>query len=226
MRRSIGMAALLALLLTVVLSGCDVLSEIARPMRPATGKTARGPIKHPDAISVIAAFFGLEAREGGTNTVTGPGTSQVTDKLVSGPFNATLPINIAVPGKSQGRVVTNKVKGTFIAKFNGTTNSNTDMSSLNGIGVLKFKLKALGTACFTMGESFTQHGSHGSGTFKSTGGTGGAATMRAHGTVTDTVTTIDSSTSKDKGKIHIHAKLHRPSKAASADCTALAAQLP
>jgi hypothetical protein len=213
----------------VGLSGCDVLSEFTRPAGLAGGAGASAPerVSHPDVVSILLAFAGIESRQSGTNTPTGPGTTTVSDKVVTGPFKSTLPVNIKVPSQRiDGRVVTNKVKGNFAAQFDGSTDANTATGTITGIGVLSFKLKALGTTCFQMTAHFTQRGAKGTGTFRSTGGTGGAAKMRATGTFTDTISPIDSATSKDSGKIHLHARLHKPAKAAPADCKALVAKLP
>jgi len=218
-------AAALIACTVVGFSGCDVASELLRPVPHGSPRVARE--SKPDLVRILLSVLGFETRIAGTNTPTGPGTTEVSDKTVSGPFTAKLPVNIAVPTqRARGQVVTNKVKGTFAAVLNGTTDANTGTATMSGTGVLSFKLKALGTACFTLNASFTQHATKGTGTFKSTGGTGGAATMRAKGTFTDTVTTIDSKTAKDSAKVHLRARLHKPPQAAPAACKSLVSQLP
>jgi hypothetical protein len=223
-----GLFALLAVL-ALVLSGCDFNDEFF-PFRAGHGANSSGAPGEATgaAVAFLVGFTDAEGFESGSFTPTGPTTADVHDKTVTGPFKATLPFPVIIPNGRVSRpqgVKTRVLKGTFIADLNGSTDSSTGTAQMTGLGVLKYKIKGLGFACFQMSGTFSQHGTKGSGSFSSLGGTKASARTRVRGTFKDTVTPTTAG-STDKGKLRGMAKFRRPPKAPPAACKTLAAKLP
>lgn len=232
------------LILGVGLGGCDVASEFinSRSLRPSLDGTATSsddraalnrtkPIGKADATTLILSFFGFEAYESGSFKPTAPGVAAIQDKRVSGPFEATLPKAVALPQRPAARpvgglTIPKKVSGTFVAEFDGSTDSNTDKSSLSGLQVLEFKQKSLGLMCVRMSIDFSQRGTKGRGKFGSIGGTKESATTRVSGTVGSTVAVQSPTTSEDSGKITATAKFNKAAKGLTPACKTLAEKLP
>jgi hypothetical protein len=224
------------LITAVGLSGCDVVSEfLPPPLKQSSGaatQSARSATQsdaHPDVTKIILAFLGFEEFKGGTNTPTGPGTSKIADKVVTGPFSAKLPRTLFLPlstARPADFITLKKLTGTFASEFDGETDSKADKASLTGITVLSFDKKSLGISCLKMSIDFTDGGTKGVGTFTSAGGTKAAGTVRASGTIKDTILEMSRTNYKDSGKITVNAKLGKAPKAPTAACKTLAATLP
>ena len=224
----IGLFALLAVL-ALLLSGCDFNDEFF-PFRAGRGAATSGAPGQETgtAVAFLVGFIDHEGFESGSFTPTGATTADVHDKTVGGPFKATLPFTVLVPGGRASRVQgvrTKVLKGTFIADLNGSTDSSTGTAQMTGLGVLRYKIKGLGFACFQMRGTFTDKGTKGTGTFSSLGGTKASARTRVRGTFKDTIAPSTSG-STDKGKLRGRAKFRRPPKAPPAACRTLAAKLP
>ncbi len=221
----VGLFAVLAL----AISGCDFEEEFFPPISLSRGSTATSSSAQlPRRLTLRIAFSDFEEFLEGYYEPTGPTTATIHDKIVRGLFRGMFPTTRRIFGRSRASASKSQtVSGTYIADLNGTTDSSSGTAKMTAVGAIKFKDAKQGTACFEMSAEFTNNGSAGKGTFRSTGGTKESAKTRFSGSFTDTIKSTSGSTNQeDSGKITGTAKFGQKTQLPPENCKALLAKLP
>jgi hypothetical protein len=177
--------------LTMALSGCTVEDYLEHTSARSVGAVTTPPAQAAKRTKFSFSYSGAEnfvSKK--TSEANGDGTGQFSALTTKGPFQAKLP---AAARRLAGGA--RRASGSFVARYDGTWDRNTNSGTTTGVVLLKFSKPHLGELCFVANGTYSYTESPeglvtmtGTGTFKSAGGTGKSSRQRTTGTWTQTVT--------------------------------------
>jgi hypothetical protein len=220
------LAATLAVALSFGLSGCGLLS--GWPGATGSGGGGKAPVKK---VKVSANYSATETvQQTGTFTPAGGTKTNVSGQIARGTFSAKLPVKVNPVPKAAGAAGggVKAVSGSFISKLDGTADFLAGTGDYHGLRVIDFSKGSFGVACLSWTSKLSNGSNTENGSFSLIGGTKLAGKSRFSGTYTGTrsQTGGPGEPATVTGTIQLGGKVGKPAKKMSADCKALAAQLP
>lgn len=147
-----------------------------------------------------------------------PTSRIVAGQVVKGSFSAKLDGKATISRKKKKVRKLRIGAGSFVAKYGGTADFNTQVAKATGLQLVTFDDKATGSMCARMNFTTSDHGKTYSGTFESVGGTGHAAYARVKGGFTETPSSATTSAMRGSATAKTGKR-----KGLTADCKALRA---